>query len=68
MTFSNRSDLVEVFVDEVIMDNPDKNAVWFRIDDRKIWVPRSLMEDWPDEGDQGIVEVKEWFAEREGLI
>lgn len=68
MAFSNRTDLVEIFVDEVLLDNSDKGAVWFRADDKKFWIPRSNMEDWPDEGKSGTVQVKRWFAEQEELI
>jgi len=39
----------------------------FGLDDLK-WVPKSVMEDWPDEGEFGDVLIKEWWAEREGLI
>ena len=32
------------------------------------WIPKSQMEDWPDEGEFGEVLVKEWMAEEKGLI
>jgi len=37
--------------------------------DRKFWVPMSVIEDtdWPGPGESGMVHVKRWFAEKEGL-
>ena len=35
---------------------------------KDFWIPKSVMEDWPDEGKTDTVLVQEWFAEKEGLI
>jgi len=43
-------------------------AVFFTDGDKKFSIPKSVMEDWPDEGDTGTVIVRQWFAEQEGLI
>ena len=36
--------------------------------DNEFWVPKSVMEDWPDEGETGTAWIQEWFAVKEGLI
>ena len=36
--------------------------------DRIIWLPKSMMEDWPDIGENGTVLVQEWIAEEKGLL
>lgn len=33
-----------------------------------IWLPKSVMEDWPDIGDTGEVLMPEWLALDKGLI
>ena len=43
-------------------------AVQFSNGDERFWIPKSVMEEWPDEGDDGYALVAEWFAEKEGLI
>lgn len=43
-------------------------AVLFFDGDKKFWVPKSLMEEWPEPGTEGTALIAEWFAEREGLI
>jgi len=42
-------------------------AVHFNDGDRSFWVPQSVMEDWPDEGDVGTAIIQMWFAVKEGL-
>lgn len=43
-------------------------AVLFFNGDREFWIPKSVMERWPDLGESGTALVAEWFAEKEGLI
>ena len=43
-------------------------SVWFFDGDRRFNIPKSVMEDWPDVGDDGTIMVERWFAEQEGLI
>ena len=43
-------------------------AVFFSDGDKGFWIPKSQMEDWPDEGETGTALVQRWFAEKEGLI
>jgi len=54
---------VELIHDEIILDDPKKQAVFFDFGDNKIWIPRSLITDYSDE----TVTVELWFAEQEGL-
>lgn len=32
---------------------------------QQVWIPKSVMEDWPDEGKTDTILVKRWFAEKE---
>jgi len=43
-------------------------SVWFDDGDKKFNVPKSLMKEWPDEGDTGTAVIAFWFAKREELI
>lgn len=43
-------------------------AVCFSDGDREFWVPKSVMKEWPAEGESGVAVVAEWYAENEGLI
>jgi len=43
-------------------------AVLFFDGAKEFWVPQSVMDDWPNEGESGIAMVAEWFAIKEGLI
>lgn len=44
-----------------------EQAVLFTDGDEQFWIPKSQMEEWPEEGDSGVAIVAEWFAEKEGL-
>ena len=43
-------------------------AVRFNAGEGDFWIPKSVMEDWPDLFETGTALVKVWFAEQEGLI
>ena len=44
-------------------------AILLRIDERKVWIPVSLIEEPPEIGDlDSSVLVAQWFAEKEGLV
>jgi len=43
-------------------------AVLFNDGDNDFWVPKSVLEDWPDVGDIGTAMVQEWFAIEKELI
>ena len=49
-------------------ESPSGLAVFFTDGDKKFSIPKSVMEDWPDEGDTGTAIVRQWFAEQEGLV
>lgn len=44
------------------------NAVLLDIEGEEVWVPKSIMEEWPDVDDEGEIELPEWFAIQEGLV
>jgi len=37
-------------------------------DGQKEWIPKSQCEDWPDEGDTGLIRMKTWIAEEKDLV
>ncbi len=43
-------------------------AVLFSDGDSHFWVPKSVMDEWPEEGESGTAMVAEWFAVKEGLV
>ena len=43
-------------------------AVLFTDGDHEFWVPKSVMTEWPEEGETGTAVIAEWFAEKEGLV
>ncbi len=43
-------------------------AVRFDDGDKKFWIPKSCMEDWPDKNKTGTALVAEWFAIEKGLV
>lgn len=66
-------------IDDLIFIAETDKAILFRQDDveeedaetgeNQWWVPKSLIE-WTDmhrKGDEGSIEVPEWFAEKEGI-
>lgn len=62
-------ELVEIDFDHV--EASTRDAILFVIDDREVWVPRSLIVDGEsiyDDEEDGSFEVPEWWAEKEGLI
>ena len=66
MTISNMPDYIEVFG---MCLHETAEAVMFDFGiDKNVWIPKSLMEDWPDSGDTGSVLMKEWIALEKGLI
>jgi len=58
-------DYIEVFG---AVKGESKLAVLIDFGDVAKWVPKSLMEDWPDVGDSGDVILKEWFAVKEEIV
>ena len=57
---------VDIDIDELIRETDE--AIWIRIDDEKTWIPKSQCESWPNEGESGVVEMKEWIAIEKDLI
>ena len=57
---------VDIDIDELVKETDE--AILIRIGDEKIWIPQSQCEDWPNEGDSGVVIMKEWIAEDKELI
>ena len=62
----NRDEWVEIDVDEVVKETDE--AILIRIEDEEMWIPTSQCEDWPDEGEAGIVTMMEWIAIEKDLV
>ena len=56
---SNRPDLIVITA-----ENKGETELAVLLDNSQAceWVPKSQMEDWPDEGEYGEVVIKEWMA------
>jgi len=67
MAISNASDFGYVVLEGQTMRETEK-AVLINFDDDEQWVPKSLLEDWPDEDCIGDIIVKEWWARQEGFV
>ena len=67
MAISNASDFGCVALEGQTMRETEK-AVLINFDGDEQWVPKSLLEDWPDEGRIGDIIVKEWWARQEGFV
>ena len=50
------------------IDNKRYNAVLFDFGDKEDWIPRSVMEDWPDLNKTGTALIAVWFVEKEMLV
>lgn len=61
----NETEYVEIDVETI---RETDMAVQFSDGYEAFWVPKSVMEHWPDLGHAGSALVAEWFAENEGLI
>lgn len=55
---------VEIDV-EVVSQTED--AMLFTDGINEFWVPKSVMDDYPEDGD-GVAVIEEWFAEQKGLV
>jgi len=62
---TDRNEFAEIDVETV---HETDEAVLFDDGDKKFWIPKSVMEDWPDVGETGTAMVALWFAEKEGLV
>lgn len=60
----SRNEPVEVTYDEHEHETPDAHL--FIIDDEKVWIPKSQMEDW--DPNHKTFEIPEWLAEEKGLV
>lgn len=56
------TDTAEIYFDEIIRETD--GAYLLQIDDEQQWVPKSLA----TITERGIMEIPQWFAEKEGLV
>jgi hypothetical protein len=59
---SDEDDFIKIDVDSV--ETETARAVLFIIDEEKVWIPKSQIDEWSSTW----VTVKTWFAEKEGLV
>lgn len=62
------TDGIEYAILDVTTKHQTDDAVLFDYDGKDTWIPKSVMEDWPDIGDNGEAMVKMWFAVEKGLV
>ena len=58
-------------IDDVTVEAETDLAPLSSVEDKKIWIPKSVVHDDSDvqiEGDTGTIVVMRWFAEKEGLV
>jgi len=64
------TEMVEIEVDEVLTERD--SALLFLIDDKEIWIPKSLIDlnesEATEEGESGIVYLQRWKAEELELV
>ncbi len=51
---------------EVVHETAD--AILVFDGDDQIWIPKSLLDEWPEVGETKTIEIPEWFAEEKGLV
>ena len=62
------TEYIGIDIDQIV--HVSERAVLVRIDDYEHWIPLSVLEPGTDGdlGEENILHVAEWFAEREGFI
>lgn len=61
----SRNDMIEI---ACICERETDLAVLLNDGTRSEWFPKSQLESWPDEGEDGIAEIPEWLAEDKEFI
>ena len=60
-----------VEIDDVTVEAETDLAILCTIDDKKLWIPKSVVHEDSEvsgEGDTGTIVIMRWFAEKEGLV
>ena len=63
---SSMSEKVVIDYDEIELDREDLNAILFEIEERSVWIPRSLILNHDE--DERTITVPEWFAIDKELV
>ena len=68
----SRNDPVEITVTVIFESHAgEDNMGAILVDaggDEDVWIPKSLLDDWPEVGESGEIEIPEWLAIEEGLV
>jgi hypothetical protein len=56
---------VEASHDGICLDDPNRDAVQFFVNEKKVWIPRSQIKE--EEFDSSTMIIPEWLAQNEGL-
>ena len=62
---------VEIFVTVIFESHEGENmmgAILVDVGDLEVWIPKSLLGEWPEVGESGKILVPEWLAIEEGLV
>jgi hypothetical protein len=47
----------------------DEGAIFADVGlDEAVWLPKSQLEDWPDEGEFGDIMLPQWLLEEKGIV
>ena len=57
-----------VEIDVTTKYETDKAVLFDTGNDEDVWVPKSVMEDWPSIGDSSTALIEEWFAIEKELV
>lgn len=63
--FSNEKSIIELYG---TVNRETKLAVYVDFGDKKVWLPKSQIEDWPDLNKSGEILMPEWLAAEKELI
>ena len=58
-------------IDDVTVEAETDLAVLCIIDDKQVWIPKSVVHEDSEvqsEGDTGTITIMRWFAEKEGFV
>ena len=59
---------IELNYDAMMKDDPKFGAVCFAIADEMVWIPRSQLNEYFEDGEGKTMIITEWIAKQKGLI
>jgi hypothetical protein len=59
------------YLEDVLCIHETAKALLVKVDDKQLWVPKSVIKGLSEirkKGDEGVLIVAQWFAEKENLV